>query len=50
MTLTEAQDHLRTALANGRQGCFVPVSAQALAAVLAELESNQGGDDDRGTA
>lgn len=42
MTLTEAADHLRKALANAKPGCFVPVSGQALALVLGELESKQG--------
>lgn len=46
MTLPEATDHLRKALATAKPGCFVPVSPQALAAVLAELESKGESDGD----
>lgn len=36
MTPTEARDHLQKALANALPHCFVQVSPQALAVLLAE--------------
>lgn len=47
MTPAEARAHCEKALANARECCYVPVSQQALALVLAELkqETEPDGDD-----
>lgn len=42
MTHAEARDHCAKALANAKPGCYVPVSAQALALVLEEPETESG--------
>lgn len=46
MTLTETRAHLQKALDAAKPHCFVPVSAQALAVVLAQLQPEESSDGD----